>query len=269
MNNITPIRQSPFNSESRLYFKVCERPDGWQDKHGTWHADPNQKKLLRQDPVTDEPIILATVGNKYQTVQNRELFEGIERAMIDTVPSQYLDGVTRSESLSYGGAVGLHDYLFPAMRVAFNEAVLRFRIVARNGYGLSAVNVLAGAFDGYCMNGCVTGVADQHYRRHTSGLKITGIEDVIKRAIDNFWIEAAQFKAWADVPLSHSRALECLENIPGISKRLQGKPRQRLPTAYHWQGPCRCYPHATSRASSQVGTLPRLQGISCLTRSTP
>jgi len=226
MNNVTQIRPSAsiFSPDSPLYFKVCERVDGWQNKHGTWHADPTQKKLLRQDPVTDEPIILATVGNKYQTVQNRELFGAVEDSMSRIVPAQYLDGATRSEKLSYGGAVGLHDYSFPQMRVAFNEADISFRIVARNGYGTVAVNLFAGGFDGYCLNGCVWGVAEKHYRRHTSGLQISGIDEVIQKAIENFWIEANRLKRLADID-SPLNVEAFLQTLPKMSKRLASKLR--------------------------------------------
>ena len=114
-SNITALHGSPFRDDSPLYFDVMEHVDGYLDHRGTWQVDPAQKKLVR----SDTHQVLATVGSGYKTVQNRDLFQAIEASMTSTVPSSFLEGVTRRASTSFDGKLCVHDYRFPGMKVAF------------------------------------------------------------------------------------------------------------------------------------------------------
>jgi len=209
--NVVPLvgkreRLAPANSY--IYFPVVERPLFWKSKSNTYLKSPDHKQLLRADE--GNPIPLAVVGMNYKTVQNRELFEAVESNIIDTLPPEKLGNVTVKDRMSYDGAMCLREYVFnditadvPTTRHSTSDRDgVAFRAIVQNGFGNSAVKIIIGAIDFFCMNGMIIGIADKKVRRHTSGLDVTALSGYITGNLKLFEESAKMWCEWCkrDLP---------------------------------------------------------------------
>jgi hypothetical protein len=134
---------------------------------------------------TDTEQALGMVKDRYQIVQNHELFESLASALEDAAPARALEGAKIKPSTSYGGAQAFADIAFPSLtedlvQARGNATALTFRLLLWNSFdGSSPVRLAAGAIDGYCSNGMIFGSYDLFGKRHTKGFSQADLEEFV------------------------------------------------------------------------------------------
>jgi hypothetical protein len=56
------------------------------------------------------------------------------------------------------------------------------------------------------------------YRKHTSGLMITGIADTVQHALDTFGKSQVQWEQWATTPVRHQAAMDLFRELASSDK---------------------------------------------------
>ncbi len=235
--SITPKRTRLSPPDPLIYFPVVERDLFWESRvsKDVFHASPDHKQLVRSD--NGVPIPLAVVGRNYKVLQNEELFEAVEQNIIDTLPPEKLVNVTVTDQMSYDGAMCMREYVFGDITedvpVSPNyplsntsKEAIAFRAIVINGFGNSAVKIIIGAIDFFCMNGMIIGIADKKVRRHTSGLDVTMLSSYITGNLSLFEKSAKQWCYWAKQGLSDFDAQELFKELVDgqyLSERLAHK----------------------------------------------
>ncbi len=206
-----------------MYFDVVERDLFWRtqppSKQNDYLYSPDHKQLVRND--LGIPIPLAVVGKNYKVLQNKELFEAIEGNIIDTLPPEKIQNVTVTDRMSYDGAMCMREYIFNDITAdvptthhdTSKHDGVAFRAIVINGFGNSAVKIIVGAIDFFCMNGMIIGIADKKVRRHTSGLDVTALASYITGNLDLFEKSAEQWCYWAKKGLSDFDAQELFKEL--------------------------------------------------------
>ena len=200
--------------DSPLMFTVTECPAYFGTANTSMYKAGGWKALVRRHPTTGTPAILHVVKDSYKVTQNRDLYKQID----DTVIAQAgvrAEGAIIKDEVSYLGAFGRRQYVFPNMKCEVEQGRGRdstsvgFRVVVSNSFdGSSAIKMLAGAIDFYCSNGCIRGDFDQSIQRHTSTQEIVlpRMIDKLKASIDVFWRHADILRAWAKKEISDETA---------------------------------------------------------------
>ncbi len=241
MSNVVDLRQrelaevgqsSPFPQESELYFTAVERDLYWNERSPSdadrdavrvriSHRVDTHKVLLRAE--NGSPVQLAVVGEGYQVVQNKTLFQSIEEQFVRAFASSELEDVRVNDHMSYGGRVCLREYQFPNVRCDIGGGMsdIAFRTIVKNGFGGSSIVLYTGAIDFFCTNGMIGGQFDCMYARHTKGLRINNVTDRVRRSIDVFYKQADIWRGWRDRSITELQAKEFFE--AKFSERLAKK----------------------------------------------
>jgi len=134
---------------------------------------------------TDTEQALGAVKERYQIVQNCDLFESLAHALEEAAPVRALEGAKIKPSISYGGRQAFADIAFPSLtedlvQARGNATALTFRLLLWNSFdGSSPVRLAAGAIDGYCSNGMIFGSYDLFGKRHTKGFSQADLEEFV------------------------------------------------------------------------------------------
>ena len=134
---------------------------------------------------TDTEKALGMVKDRYQIVQNHELFESLAHALEEAAPARALEGAKIKPSTSYNGAQAFADIAFPRLtedlvQARGNATALTFRLLLWNSFdGSSPVRLAAGAIDGFCTNGMIFGSYDLFGKRHTKGFSQADLEKFV------------------------------------------------------------------------------------------
>jgi len=186
---VSPQPHTDVIPASPILFNVWERPLEYRGKGGDVFQNTGHKGLIRM--VDDKPVCLNVVKDTYKVVQNAELFDTIDSGLFRSLGTQAHDAQV-IDQISYQGKTCMRQYIFPNISVDSPERDhITFRIIAVNGFGGSAVKLIAGAIDFFCTNGMIIGEYTREYAKHTSGLKIQKFEDIVKMSVDVFWKERA------------------------------------------------------------------------------
>jgi len=181
-----PLRQTAPSKPSPLDFVAYERPLWYEGATGTKYNNSGHKALVRMKD--GQPVCLNVVQDSYKVVQNKDLFEQIDRNICEGVGTQAFDNAEIFEQIAYEGRTCIREYRFPDIKVDSPERdKICFRIIALNGFGGSAIKVIAGAIDFFCMNGVIRGEYTREYGRHTTGLQLAKFGDQVRKSIDVFW----------------------------------------------------------------------------------
>jgi len=184
---------------------------------------PDHDALVRDD--TGE--VLTVVGKNYGVVQNGELFSDIDRQIASIFSKSELRGATVRNCLAYSGGICMREYVFPAVKyskvLADEKANLCFRLVVVNGHGGTALKVIAGAFDGYCLNGTIFGEAQASFlRRHSKGTRVEDITSQMSAAVKLFPKMCKLYDLWAATAVT-DRSVKRLLDSTKFSDRIREK----------------------------------------------
>lgn len=229
LDNVTPIRplpdRSPFDRyntpNSPILFPVGERPVGWRMRTGEYQNTPNHKAIIRLSHTGDSAVLLNVVGSTYKVVHNRELLTNMEDTITSLLPADQLEGVQVKDRAAHYGRVCFREYVFPNIRCRIGGSTrsdIAFRMIVQNGYGGSALRIHAGAIEFYCTNGMISGEYSSVYRRHTSGVTLHGIPNVVTKALLQFSNDAERWKVWAHKPVQHEAAMNLFRSLAVSNK---------------------------------------------------
>ena len=216
---------SKFNSPtSPILFPVGERRVGWERRDGSFQKTASHKAIIRLNEKGDNAQLLNIVGSSYKIVHNRELFKAVEDAMHKEMLPEHLKDVQVKDRVASFGRVCMREYIFPSImcRIPSVRSDIAFRIIAQNGYGGSALRIHSGAIDFYCTNGMIHGDYTSTYRRHTSGLVVSGLANVVTGALLQFTESRDVWNKWANTPVRHAEAMALFESIADSAKMKEG-----------------------------------------------
>lgn len=228
---VIPIGSNPddpfskFNTPSSpILFPVGERKVGWQTRSGSYEYAHTHKAIIRLNQAGDGAQLLNIVGASYKLIHNRELFNALETAMIAEMLPEHLRDVRVSDKVAGWGRVCIREYVFPNImcKLLSARSDIAFRIIAQNGYGGSALRIHTGAIDFFCTNGMIRGDYISAYRRHTSGLVVTGLPNIITTALQQFADSQQVWRKWIETPVKHAAAMALFENIAESTKMREG-----------------------------------------------
>lgn len=166
---------------------------------------------------TDTEEALGMVKDRYQIVQNADLFESLARALEHAAPARALDGAKIKPSTSYGGAQAFADIAFPSLtedlvQARGNATALTFRLLLWNSFdGSSPVRLAAGAIDGFCTNGMIFGSYDLFGRRHTKGFSQKDLSDFVGNSFVLFQDKITELRRETFAPIELTQAEEFLK----------------------------------------------------------
>jgi hypothetical protein len=135
-----------------------------------------------------------------------------------------LDGVMVQDTVSGYGRVCYRQYVFPNIKCVLGggtRSAIAFRMIVQNGYGGSALRIHAGAIEFYCSNGMIRGEHQSTYRKHTSGLIVTGVGRAVRNALETFAESQQVWKRWAQTPVKHQAAMDLFREIAGSEQLTQ------------------------------------------------
>jgi len=166
---------------------------------------------------TDTEQALGMVKERYQIVQNQELFDSLASALDGAAPARALEGAKIKPSTSYGGAQAFADIAFPRLtedlvQARGNATALTFRLLLWNSFdGSSPVRLAAGAIDGYCSNGMIFGSYDLFGKRHTKGFSQIELEKFVGNSFLLFQEKITELRRETFAPIELKQAEEFLK----------------------------------------------------------
>ena len=179
-----------------LDYLVQSAPNDFEPIKGAGHVRGMGFCNFRSD--TEEP--LGMVKERYQVVQNADLFESLAHALDGAAPARALEGAKIKPSTSYNGAQAFADIAFPQLtedlaQARGNATALTFRLLLWNSFdGSSPVRLAAGAIDGYCSNGMIFGSYDLFGKRHTKGFSQIDLKNFVCTSFIMFQDKIAQLR---------------------------------------------------------------------------
>jgi len=184
---------------------------------------PRHAALTRDD----DGSVVTVVGANYGVVQNTELFRDIDAQLASTIPASGLKGAKVRNSIAHNGKLSMREYAFPNFKhsktLADKKANLHFRLLAINGYGGSSLQVITGAFDGYCLNGTVFGEAHARVSaKHSRRVSVVNIVPRVKAALELFPRMCELYDTWAGKKLTDAQ-VEAFLKATKFSAKSKGK----------------------------------------------
>jgi hypothetical protein len=166
---------------------------------------------------TDTEAPLGMVKDRYQIVQNADLFESLAHALESAAPARSLEGAKIKPSTSYQGAQAFADIAFPRLtedlvQARGNSTALTFRLLLWNSFdGSSPVRLAAGAIDGFCTNGMIFGSYDLFGRRHTKGFSQKDLSDFVGNSFVLFQEKITELRRETFKPIELTQAEDFLK----------------------------------------------------------
>lgn len=221
MNNVVQLNLELHKPQSPIMFTAVERPLFFTARERQYDAD--HKALVRYKD-DDHPILLNVVRNTYKMVQNHELFTQVENGLRSQLSRSEYERAEVYDHMAYGGATCMREYRFPDISVSSpdNDKIM-FRVIASNGFGTGSLKVFGGAIDMFCTNGMIIGQFVRAYAKHTSGVKISKFDTVVRGAVDMFWKNATFWGKMASMKvMDDDRVFKWLEHRFGerLAKKL-------------------------------------------------
>jgi hypothetical protein len=161
---------------------------------------------------TDTEEALGMVKERYQIVQNADLFESLAHALEGAAPARALEGAKIKPSISYQGAQAFADVAFPRLtedliQARGNTTALTFRLLLWNSFdGSSPIRLAAGAIDGFCTNGMIFGSYDLFGRRHTKGFSQKDLSDFVGNSFVLFQEKITELRRETFAPIELTQA---------------------------------------------------------------
>lgn len=203
--------------QSPILFPVAERKAGWQMRDGAYMPVNSHKALVRVDPRDhNKAYVINFVASTYKLVHNRELFDVVEKGMINHYGLEGCQDVQVTDRVADYGRFCYREYIFPNIRCRIGGAArsdIGFRIIAQNGYGGGSIRLYAGAIEFYCTNGMIRGLHHSAYKRHTSGCQIYHLDKMVKGSLQTFTNAQDDWHRWAHTTVSNANTLEFFRSI--------------------------------------------------------
>ena len=186
----------PFPTDSEIFYNVSEHNPMWTDGEED-RSDMEMKMLVRDD--TQE--VLGYHKKDYSTVQNRDLFQHIEREMINNFDLLELEHVTVHDHISKGGKSAAREYRFPKTESLItnngHQTKIQLRAIGWNCFdGSAKCKIIFGDIDMFCMNGTVLGEKDIIAKKRTKNFNLNDFTS-LDESFENFKSKIDLYREWA------------------------------------------------------------------------
>jgi hypothetical protein len=191
----------PFPTDSEIFYNVSEHNPMWtyakDSDQEEDHSDMEMKMLVRED--TQE--VLGYHKKDYTTVQNRDLFQHIEREMINNFDLLELEHVTVHDHISKGGKSAAREYRFPKTESLItnngHKTDIQLRAIGWNCFdGSAKCKIIFGDIDMFCMNGMVLGEKDIIAKKRTKNFNLNDFTS-LEKSFENFKSKIDLYREWA------------------------------------------------------------------------
>ncbi len=190
----------PFPTDSEIFYNVSEHSPMWE--HNVLRSDTEMKMLVRDD--TQE--VLGYHKKDYSTVQNRDLFQHIEREMINYFDLLELEHVKVHDHISKGGKSAAREYRFPKTESLVtnngHKTDIQLRAIGWNCFdGSAKCKIIFGDIDMFCMNGMVIGEKDIIAKKRTKNFDLANFTS-LEKSFENFSSKIDIYREWAQTRVS-------------------------------------------------------------------
>ena len=205
-----------------------------EEKYGEYGSDSCMDKQavvkLHKDGSVEDWWV---VGKDYFVKSHRDFYESIEEKIVERFDPNHIATVDIKTKSSRNGRWGLREYIFDGISIPVKttndfETTIKFRIVAWSGLdGMTANNYLLGAFDSYCMNGCVWSSAGQTdytrmKKRNSKLFNLNHFSNTLVTASEDFYNRSEEFQSMAQTRLIAFNGLEFIEALKVSGKKIEG-----------------------------------------------
>lgn len=240
---IVPIKtvvSNPFKKSfdgSSLDFNISTCPIRLKNSNYLYGSPDNEECMDKQAIVklndNNEVVDWWVVGKDYFVKSHRDFFQSIEEKILDRFDPNDIASFRIKTRSSRNGRWGLREYIFDDISVPVEttnnfQTTIKFRIVAWSGLdGLTANNYLLGAFDSFCMNGCVwaaDGKADytKMKKRNSKLFNLEHFSDKLVSASEEFYKRSEEFQKMAQTTLAVDEGLDFLDTLKISNKKKEG-----------------------------------------------
>ncbi len=169
-----------------------------------WGKGQKVYRSGRYQAVVDEKTnkLFSVVSTDYKLVRHEKAIEEIEKAISAT---SNLGGFEVTTDFYNDGGRMLREYIFQDHQILIQRGdLIKPKLQLFNSYDLTwSFTVILGAYRLVCTNGLVVNEKLFHLkRRHVFQIQSLNLVREISTALTRFSKQAAEWKKWADVPLS-------------------------------------------------------------------
>lgn len=176
------------------------------------------KSLWRNEQGRD--LFLGIVSARYKVIQNYQLFDAIECALIELFGS--LDNIDVKDEWTDKGAVCLRQYVVKSSVRQLDEhdrSRIAFRVIANNSFnGSKSATVLAGAIDFFCTNGTIIGEFDRLTSSHHTNLNSEKLIEFLRNAYAAFGRDFELNQKLLGTRCTRKHAVALLEKLEDTDK---------------------------------------------------
>lgn len=196
---------------------------------------PNKKVLLRED--TEQ--YLATVGNKYTVIQNKDLLDSVHTNLREAF-GKGITGFANNEvdvkvSTKNAGVKTYIEYSFPDMTESIettngHKTTMRFRTIIENSFDSSgSVKLYTGNIDMYCTNGMIVGEYALIRQRHRGEIDIPSFADKLRVAMEQYTKNSVMYQKMAQTGLVGSPYWMSDQTMQFIERIVYGEDEEKYP----------------------------------------
>ncbi len=196
---------------------------------------PDKKVLLRED--TNQ--YLATVGNKYSVIQNKDLLDSVHTNLREAF-GKGITGFTGNEvdvkvSTKNTGVKTYIEYSFPDMTESIettngHKTTMRFRTIIENSFdSFGSVKLYTGNIDMYCTNGMIVGEYALIRQRHRGEIDIPSFADKLRVAMEQYTKNSVLYQKMAQTSLVGSPYWMSEQSDELIERIVYGEDEEKYP----------------------------------------
>jgi len=187
---------------------------------------PDHKAILREDKLGNRTG-LGIVGRNYPLTTHTDFFARQHEMFEKKFPAGHLENAEISYQTSRKGAFALMNLILPDVKLPIetskHKTEVGLRHVSWHGVdGGTSNNSIFGAIDFFCTNGIITGEYERIRKKNTKNFDMRKFIDEIEKSVEEFYVTARKYQAWAARDISYQDAENVIESLP-IAKRNKPK----------------------------------------------
>ena len=222
MDNILSFEQKPAHDWTKMEGSCVDFP---VEEEAIPEFESKYKGRFRKTESGREGIGIVGINSPLTTHQE---FFGKQHEMFEKkFPAAHLENADVSYQTSSKGAFALMNLILPDVKLPIetskHKTEIGFRYVTWHGYnGLTSNNSVWGAIDFLCLNGIIIGEYERIRKKNTKNFDMRKFIDEIEKSVEEFYVTARKYQAWAARDISYQDAENVIESLP-IAKRNKPK----------------------------------------------
>jgi hypothetical protein len=169
----------------------------------------------------EEDIIkgLGIVGHNYPLNTHMDFFSAQHDMLQRKFPAAHLEDVKTKYQTSRDGAWALQDIRFPNVKHLIDNGKHTTELALRNASwhsvdGSASNNAVFGTMDFFCTNLDMNGEYSLIRKKNTKNFDMRKFIDEIEKSVEEFYLTARKYQAWATRDISLDNAKCVLESLP-------------------------------------------------------